>query len=167
MSMVSVITNSHGIIITENFVKPFCPNVSSAQRVKIARWSILVYGIIALGIAIGDLPNLYTIALIAYEGITQVVPVIIFSLYWKRSNKRGALLGFTAGLIIAIVVAMLIIIYGQSFVWTGGVIGLAVNVIIHVICGFVCPKDEHVDELFDMIRDYEDEMDGDVKPVVA
>ncbi|MDD4570960.1 MAG: sodium:solute symporter family protein [Clostridia bacterium] len=167
MSMVSVITNSHGIIITENFVKPFCPNVSSAQRVKIARWSILVYGIIALGIAIGDLPNLYTIALIAYEGITQVVPVIIFSLYWKRSNKWGALLGFTAGLIIAIVVAMLIIIYGQSFVWTGGVIGLAVNVIIHVICGFVCPKDEHVDELFDMIRDYEDEMDGDVKPVLA
>ncbi|MDD2569203.1 MAG: hypothetical protein PHQ49_06120, partial [Clostridia bacterium] len=78
-----------------------------------------------------------------------------------------ALLGFTAGLIIAIVVAMLIIIYGQSFVWTGGVIGLAVNVIIHVICGFVCPKDEHVDELFDMIRDYEDEMDGDVKPVLA
>jgi SSS family solute:Na+ symporter len=151
MSMVSVIMNCHGVIIAENFIKPFRKKVSSEARMNIARWSLLVYSVIAIGIALLDLPNLYSIALVAYEGITQIVPMLVFSLYWKRSNKYGALWGFVAGLIISIVVTAL----GIGTTWSGGVIGLVFNVVIHIACGFIFPKDPHVDELFEVIDEYE------------
>ncbi len=54
MSLISVVMNSHSIIIAENFIKPFRPNVTSAQRVKVARWTTLIYSLIALGIALLD-----------------------------------------------------------------------------------------------------------------
>jgi SSS family solute:Na+ symporter len=151
MSMVSVIMNCHGVIIAENFIKPFRKEVSTETRMNIARWSLLVYSVIAIGIALLDLPNLYSIALVAYEGITQIVPMLVFSLYWKRSNKYGALWGFVAGLVISIVVTAL----GAGTVWTGGVIGLVCNVVIHIACGFIFPRDPHVDELFQVIDEYE------------
>ena len=158
MSMVSVIMNSHGIIISENFIKPFRKNLTSADRVTIARWSLLIYSIIAIGIALLNLPKLYSIAIIAYEGISQIVPMLIFSLYWRRSNKYGALLGFVVGLAIAISYG----IFGSGAFWTGGVYGLVVNVIIHFACGYIFPKDAHVDELFEIIDKYEGDMENGV-----
>jgi SSS family solute:Na+ symporter len=152
MSMVSVIMNSHGVIIAENFIKPLSKvEPTSESRMKVARWSLLIYSVVAIGIALLDLPNLYSIALIAYEGIAQIVPMLVFSLYWKRSNKYGALFGFVAGLVVAIIYAAL----GSGANWTGGVIGLLVNVIIHVACGFIFPKDSHVDELFEVIDEFQ------------
>lgn len=155
MSMVSVIMNSHGVIIAENFVQPLRKKkLDSEARMKVARWSLLIYSIIAVGIALMDLPNLYTIALLAYEGITQIVPMLLLSLYWRRSNKYGALFGFVVGLIVAISYATVNV---QNIEWwTGGVVGLVANVVIHIICGFVFPKDAHVDELFAVIDDYEE-----------
>jgi SSS family solute:Na+ symporter len=156
MSMVSVIMNCHGVIIAENFIKPFRKKATGTEaRMNIARWSLLVYSIIAIGIALLNLPNLYSIALVAYEGITQIVPMLVFSLYWKRSNKYGALWGFIAGLVISIVVTALGSTLGIETVWSGGVIGLVFNVVIHVACGFIFPRDPHVDELFKVIDEYE------------
>lgn len=158
MSLISVVMNSHSIIIAENFIKPLQPNATSQQRVKTARWSTLIYSLVALSIALMDLPNLYLIAIVAYEGISQVVPMVIFSLYWKRSNKYGALLGFICGLVTAVTLSAMFNVNGvEVFAFSGGVIGLVVNVIVHVICGFAFPKDEHVDELFDIVDSYEPE----------
>ncbi len=155
MSMVSVIMNSHGVIIAENFVQPLRKRkLDSEGRMIVARWSLLIYSIIAVGLALLDLPNLYILALLAYEGIAQVVPVLLFSIFWRRSNKYGALIGFVVGLVVAISYATVNV---QNIEWwTGGVVGLVVNVIIHVICGFALPKDSHVDELFNVIEDYEE-----------
>ncbi|MCD8078180.1 MAG: sodium:solute symporter family protein [Lachnospiraceae bacterium] len=152
MSMVSVIMNSHGVIISENFIKPFYKKgeLSSETRLKIARWSLLIYSVIGIGISLADLPALYNIAIIVNEGICQVVPVLVFGMYWKRSNKYGALAGFVAGLVVAISYAAL----SGSVTWNGGMVGLAVNIVIHVACGFIFPKDPHVDELFEVVKNY-------------
>lgn len=153
MSMVSVIMNSHGVIISENFIKPFSKKeLTSGTRVKVARWSLLVYSVLGISIALADLPSLYQIALIAYEGIAQVVPMLVFSLYWRRSNKYGALWGFVLGLAVAIIYG----IVTGNVGWTGGVVGLVVNVITHVACGFIFPKDPHVDELFEIVHEFEE-----------
>ena len=153
MSMVSVIMNCHGVIIAENFIRPFRKEVSSEARMKIARWSLLIYSIIAVAIALGDLPNLYTIAIIAYEGISQIVPMLIFSLYWRRSNKYGATAGFVIGVGLAIVLSTLGVCDNW---WSGGMWGLLANVSVHVACGFIFPKDPHVDELFAIVDQYQE-----------
>ncbi|MGI5823962.1 MAG: sodium:solute symporter family protein [Bacillota bacterium] len=152
MSLISVVMNSHSIIISENFIKPFKPNITSVGRVKIARWTTLIYSLIALGIALCDIPNLYDIAIVAYECIAQVVPMVVLSMYWKRSNKYGAGLGFVVGAVVTVAMT----VSGATVLgFTGGVVGLVVNVLIHVICGFVCPKDKGVDEMFEVIERYE------------
>jgi SSS family solute:Na+ symporter len=152
MSMVSVIMNSHGIIIAENFIKPFRKKISSEERLSVARWSLLVYSVLGIGLALLELPKLYEIALIVYEGIAQVIPMLIFSLYWKRSNKYGAFVGFIAGLAVAVLYG----VFGDASHWSGGVIGLAVNIVIHVAFGYVFPKDPHVDNLFAVVQEYEE-----------
>ena len=152
MSLISVVMNSHSIIISENFIKPFKKNVTSAGRVKAARWTTLIYSLIALAIALCDLPNLYDIAIVAYECIAQVVPMVVLSMYWKRSNKYGAGLGFIIGAIVTVAMTM----SGASVLgFTGGVCGLVVNVVVHFICAYIFPKDKDVEEMFDVIERYD------------
>lgn len=152
MSLISVVMNSHSIIISENFIKPFRPNISSAGRVKVARWTTLIYSLIALLIALCDIPNLYDIAIVAYECIAQVVPMVILSMYWKRSNKFGAGLGFIIGGIVTVAMT----VTGASVLgFSGGVVGLCINILVHVACGFIFPKDKGVDEMFEVIEKYE------------
>lgn len=152
MSLISVVMNSHSIIISENFIKPFKKEVTSAGRVKIARWTTLIYSLIALAIALCDLPNLYSIAIVAYECIAQVVPMVILSMYWKRSNKWGAGLGLVVGAVVTVAMT----ISGVTVLgFSGGVCGLVVNVIVHFICGYIFPKDEGVDEMFKVIEKYD------------
>ena len=126
--------------------------VGAEERLGVARWSLLVYSVLGIGMALLELPKLYEIALIVYEGIAQVIPMLIFSLYWKRSNKYGAFVGFIAGLAVAILYG----VFGDASHWSGGVIGLVVNVVIHVAFGYIFPKDPHVDNLFAVVQEYEE-----------
>ena len=152
MSLISVVMNAHSIIISENFVKPFRPDITSAQRVKLARWSTLIYSLIALAISLMNLPSLYQIALWAYDCIAQIVPMIIFSMYWSRSNKYGAGLGLIAGGTVAIYMNVAGL---TAFGFGGGVAGLVVNIVVHVICAYVFPKDPGVDELYQDLEEFE------------
>lgn len=167
MSLISVANNTLGIIVAENLIRPFrkkqpaSEKEANAQRVKIARICVFVFSIVAVGVSMLDLPNLYEIAIVTYEGISQVVPMIVFSLYWRRSNKYGALFGFLSGVIVAISFTAL----GIGGAFTGGFIALFVNIIVHFVCGFIFPKDPHVDELFDMVENYEEQLLDDDKSV--
>lgn len=152
MSLISVVMNSHSIIISENFIMPFRNNLMSSDRVRIARWTTLIYSLSALGIALMDIPKLYNIAIVAYECIAQVVPMVVMSMYWKRSNKYGAGIGFIIGSIVTVVMTVTsTAILGFS----GGVCGLVVNIVIHFICGFIFQKDKNVDAMFELIDNYE------------
>ena len=151
MSLISVVMNAHSIIISENFVKPFRPDITSAQRVKLARWSTLIYSLVALIISLMDLPSLYQIALWAYDCIAQIVPMVIFSMYWSRSNKYGAGLG----LIVGGTVAIYMNIAGLTVLGFGaGVVGLVVNIVVHVLCAYIFPKDPGVDQLYKDIDEF-------------
>lgn len=159
MSMVSVISSAHSIIVSENFIKPFKKNMTETDRVKYARWCLLVYSLITVGGALLDLPNLYNIAMVLYEGVCQLVPLIVISLYWKRSNKYSA----TASLVLGFGTAVVLAITGTTSGWSAGIYGLVVNLIVHFVVGFITKKDDHVDELFDMVEEYEAAMLGEDK----
>lgn len=160
LSTVSVVINTVGVIISENYIKPYRESkglsVSGKAmdeiRLKTARYSVLGVSIFCIAIAMLELPALYTIGITVYEGICQVVPMILLSLYWKRSNKYGALIGLIAGIAIGIYCH----VSGNTFGLTGGFIGVIFNVAIHVICGFIFPRDPKVDELFGIVQDFED-----------
>jgi SSS family solute:Na+ symporter len=154
MGFIAVVISAHSVVITENLIKPFKQNMTENQRRKYSRITILVYGIICMIIAMQDLPNLAHIAIVAYEGVVQIIPVIIFGIFWRRANKWSGGIGYVVGLIIAIGLALYPMeIFGA---WSGGVIGLVVNTIINIILGFAIKKEPYVDKLFDVVKTYKE-----------
>ncbi len=65
---------------------------------------LVIIGLIFLGYAfaiyVGEFYSLVDIGLKSFEAVTIFAPAILFGLYWKGANKKGAFCGITAGFII-------------------------------------------------------------------
>jgi sodium/proline symporter len=63
-----------------------------------ARVSVILISIIAAFIAADPSSNVFNIVSFAWAGFGAAFgPVVLFALFWKRSNKAGALAGMIAG----------------------------------------------------------------------
>lgn len=78
---------------------------SSEEQVRVSRITVVVLGI--LGIVLGILANgqniAFLVALAFAVAASANLPTILYSLYWRRFNTRGALWSMYGGLISAIV----------------------------------------------------------------
>ncbi|GAA3605076.1 cation acetate symporter [Marihabitans asiaticum] len=77
---------------------------SPEQEVKVARYAALVGGIIAIlgGMLAKDQNIAFLVALAFAVAASANLPTILYSLFWKRFNTRGALWSMYGGLISAI-----------------------------------------------------------------
>ncbi len=159
MGFIAVIMSSHGVVISENIIRAVHPNMTENGRRKSSRWSILIYGIICMVIAMQDLPNLAHIAIIVYEGVVQIIPLILFGIFWPRANKWSVGIGYVVGLAIALFLGIhpMPEVFGS---WSGGCIGLIANIIINVILAFVIKTDQYTKDLFDVVKTYKEDADG-------
>ena len=75
------------------------------QEVKVARITVVVIGLLAIvgGIAAKSQNIAFLVALAFAIAASANLPSILYSLYWKRFNTRGAVLSIYGGLITAIV----------------------------------------------------------------
>jgi len=80
-------------------------NVTEAEQVRVSRITAVVLGL--LGIGLGILANgqniAFLVALAFAVAAAANLPTILYSLYWKRFNTRGALWSMYGGLISTIV----------------------------------------------------------------
>ena len=80
-------------------------NVTEDEQVKVSRIAAVVMGVLAIGL--GILANgqnvAFLVALAFAVAASANLPTIIYSLYWKRFNTRGALWSMYGGLISCIV----------------------------------------------------------------
>ena len=70
-----------------------------------ARWTAFVVGAVSILIAIGLGPNAnvaFLVGLAFAVAASANLPVILFSLYWKRFTTRGAVCGLAAGLLCSV-----------------------------------------------------------------
>jgi solute:Na+ symporter, SSS family len=148
MSTVSAVINSSAVIISKDWIGGIFGRSSREEMLKYAKGATIAAGILSLYIASIDIPNLLFIALLMYDFIVQAFVPLFVGLYWKKSNLIGA----SAGMIAGIIIAMLGNIVPASILWAGGwsagMIGLMVNLMIHIFCGLVWGKQEHVEDLF-------------------
>lgn len=80
------------------------------QEIKVARITAFVVGAISIGIAIylGPAVNAAFLVGLAFAVAASAnLPVIVFSVYWKRFNTTGAVCGLAGGLVSAIVLILL------------------------------------------------------------
>jgi cation/acetate symporter len=111
-----------------NLVRHGDREVSEQEQVRVSRITAVVLGL--LGIGLGILANgqniAFLVALAFAVAAAANLPTIIYSLYWKRFNTRGALWSMYGGLISTIVLivfspavsgAKTAMIPGADFAW--------------------------------------------------
>ena len=131
-------------------------NLSAGVKIVVARGSVIIISIIAMFLASNPNSSVFQIVSFAWAGFGATFgPVMLFALFWKRSNKYGAISGMVAGGI-------------MIFVWKflvrpmGGVLGIyellpafiVASIFIVVVSLLTpAPEKEIVDE-FESIKNY-------------
>ncbi|MGN1411889.1 MAG: sodium/proline symporter PutP [Oscillospiraceae bacterium] len=85
--------------VSENIIKDiFNINLSKKQSMIIARAVVLIIAIIAVCLASNPESSVFGIVSFAWAGFGAVFgPLMLFSLFWKRTTKQGAIAGMIVG----------------------------------------------------------------------
>ncbi len=112
-----------------------------AQLIFVAKVGMVALTLLAAWIACLDLPALFTIAILAYQGIIQLAVPQFLGIFWKRGNKHGAIAGMVVGFSLAVVLEYFFPLYlPWAFGLTSGVVALAVNLVIYVAAAYLLPQ---------------------------
>lgn len=105
------------ISASTSFAHDFWTNVvhkgterSPGEEVRVARITAFVVGAVAIGIAelLGPTANVaFLVALTFAVAASANLPVIVFSIFWKRFNTSGAVWGLIVGLVSSIVLILI------------------------------------------------------------
>lgn len=85
--------------VSENLLKGmFGVNLSEKRTIHVARATVLFIAVIAVFLASNPDSSVFGIVSFAWAGFGAVFgPVVLAALFWKRSNRNGALAGMLAG----------------------------------------------------------------------
>lgn len=94
--------------ITEDFINQFLNwNISDKKLVKISRFMIVVLGTIAYGIALFseiEGKNIFGVVSYAWSGLGSAFgPVLVMTLWWKKTTRRGVIAGLVTGFVTTII----------------------------------------------------------------
>lgn len=127
--------------VSENILhKFFHLELSEKQLLKIARLSLCIIAVIGIGIAWDPNSSIFNIVSFAWAGFgASFGPIVLLALYWKRSNKWGALAGMCTGGIMVFVWKYLVRPLGGMFdiyeLLPAFLCALLVNVIVSLVSG--------------------------------
>ncbi len=103
-------------------------NVSQGAEVKVARWTVVAIGILAIvgGVVAQGQNVAFLVALAFAVAASANLPTILYSLFWKRFNTGGALWSMYGGLISCV----LLIVFSPAV--SGAETSMFPNVDIHL-----------------------------------
>ena len=142
--------------ITEDFYKAkLRKNASDKELMIVSRLTVLVVSIIAVLIALN--PNNTVLGLVenAWAGFGATFgPIMIFSLFWKRTTKKGAIAGLVTGGVTAIVWRNLGNIYGGIFSLYEIVPGFILSAIaIYIVSKLDKEPSKEIQDEFDKVHE--------------
>lgn len=127
------------------------------QMIVIAKVGMLLLTLLSSWLATLTLPALFSLAVLAYQGIIQLAVPQFLGIFWKRGNKQGALAGMISGFVTAVGLELA---FGSQLPFgyglTSGCFGLVVNVVVYIACAYLWPHSaeerQRVEEMFAVVR---------------
>ena len=125
--------------ISQNLVQDFGKKkLDTKTSLIIARITVIVISLIAVFIAQDPNSSIFTIVSFAWAGFGAAFgPVVLLALFWKRSNRQGALAGMITGGVMVFVWKYGIATLGGAFaiyeLLPAFVIALIVNVVVSLV----------------------------------
>ncbi len=141
--------------ISKNLIQDFGgKKLSDKASVRIARITVLIIAIIAICLAYNPDSSVFSIVSFAWAGFGAAFgPTVLLALFWRRSNKNGALAGMIAG-------GVMIFVWKYGIANLGGVFaiyellpGFVFGLLVNVIVSLATPApDAEVTCIFDEIK---------------
>jgi SSS family solute:Na+ symporter len=100
---------------------------------------VVVAGALALVLTYTAPHTLVRLSLISYEGMAQLLPMLLLGLVWRKLTLAGALSGLVAG-----VTAVCVLVFGgHDPVWgmNAGIVALALNLLVALVVSFSGPRE--------------------------
>ncbi|WP_439542019.1 sodium:solute symporter family protein [Hyphomicrobium sp.] len=127
------------------------------QLIVVAKGGMVILTLFSAWLACLELPALFSIAILAYQGVIQLAVPQFLGLFWKRGNATGAIAGMLAGFAVVLVLEY---VWPMNLPWayglTSGLLALAVNLAIYVAAAFLILQSdaerERVEALFAAIE---------------
>ncbi|WP_327355806.1 sodium:solute symporter family protein [Streptomyces sp. NBC_01304] len=116
------------------------PSLARDRRQKAASQVVVVVaGTIALIMTYAVPNTLVRLSLISYEGMAQLVPMLLLGLVWRRFSTAAALSGVAVG--VAIVCALVFTDNDPVLGVNAGMVALAANLAVALVVTYAGPKD--------------------------
>lgn len=138
------------------------PKSDSKQVLNVSRITVLVVAVIAYIIALNPNNSIMGLVSNAWAGFGAAFgPLVVLSLYWKRTNLAGAIAGMVSGALTVLVWDYLPLVGGQTIGAATGIYSLAVGffvslaLIVVVSLATKAPSAE-------MLREFEDVKNGNI-----
>lgn len=90
--------------VSEDIYKNYInKNATDDQMIKVGRVSVIVIALISVVIAFDPNSSVFELVSYAWAGLgASFGPLILFALFWKRTNKWGAIAGLISGAVVVI-----------------------------------------------------------------
>lgn len=142
---------------SQNIIKEvFFKNLSERAAMIIARITVVVISVIAIFIAKDPNSSVFEIVSFAWAGFGAAFgPVMLLALFWKRSNKWGALTGMFTGGVMVFVWKFLVKPLGGAWniyeLLPAFIAAIAVNVVVSMLTK--APTQDMVDEFDGVVKE--------------
>jgi Na+/proline symporter len=104
----SLLILASSAVVRDVVQKVFHPNLSDRQFSMLGRLTTVIIGLGALALALPEVRVIFWFVLFAWSGLASAfAPVVLCSLFWKRTTREGAIAGMVAGFATAIIWVLL------------------------------------------------------------
>ena len=147
--------------VAEDIYKGVVKKDAEDEKVLIvSRITVLLVAVLAYLIALNPNSSIMTLVSDAWAGFGSAFgPIVLLSLFWKRTNFQGALTGIISGAVTVIVWDYLPVINGQTIGVATGlyslVVGFAVSFVTIVVVSLLTPPPSE-----EILKEFEDAKNG-------
>jgi SSS family solute:Na+ symporter len=126
------------------------------RLIVVAKLGMLLITLLASWLSCLTLPALFSLAVLAYQGIIQLAVPQFLGIFWRRGNRQGAIAGMVCGFAVAVALELTFPGY-LPWAWglTSGAVALVVNLAVYVGLAYLIPRSEaeraRVEGLFRML----------------
>ena len=118
---------------------------AAGRQRHLAQLVTLAVGVVALAMTF-LFPNvLVRLSVLSYEGLAQLLPLVVISLLWRRMSLAGG----TAGMLVGILIVVVLVATGHD-PWFGinaGAVGLVANLAVTWVASLIWPADPPAERL--------------------
>lgn len=137
-------------------------DASDKTVLNVSRITVLVIAVLAYLIALDPNSSIMGLVSNAWSGLGSAFgPIVLLSLFWKRTNFHGAVAGIVTGALTVIVWDYIPLMSGQTLGTVTGlyslVVGFALSLLAIVIVSLVTPAPTK-----EMIQEFEDVQNGNI-----